>query len=85
MIAKEATMRAKKKRKSVQPKPATQDALAELCEILRALEEKRMRRVVVGQQFRQYPATPLWIEPSPQGPFTDPACNDLLDGVFSMA
>jgi hypothetical protein len=61
------------------------DLLGELEEILRALDERRTRRVVVGPDCRQYFATPLWIEPSPVGSLTNPACTDLPNGAFSMA
>jgi hypothetical protein len=61
------------------------DGFEELEEILRALEETPVRRVVVGPECHSYPATPLWIEPSPQGPFTNPTCAGSQDAVFSMA
>lgn len=61
------------------------DGLEDLEEILRALEERRARRVIVAPECYPYPAMEQWIEPSPKSPFTNPECAGLADGAYSMA
>jgi hypothetical protein len=58
-----------------------------LWELIRARKEmlERERRSKLSLESFPYPQPPLWIDPSPQRPLSNPSCAGMSDRELSMA